>query len=105
MKLLSRISFFAMTLIFSGQASTLFAQIPRLLPPLTYSDPGATMAVVADLNHDGILDIVTANGAAPGGNGVSVLLGLGHGKFKAATKIVTGSSPSSVLVGDFNHDG
>jgi len=105
MKLLSRISFFALTLIFSGQASTLFAQIPRLLPPVTYSDPGATMAVVADLNHDGILDIVTANGAAPGGNGVSVLLGLGHGKFKAATKIVTGSSPSSVLVGDFNNDG
>src|SRR4051812_2035468 len=105
MKLLSRISFLALTLIFSGQASTLFAQIPRLLPPVTYSDPGATMAVVADLNHDGILDIVTANGAAPGGNGVSVLLGLGHGKFKAAANVATGSSPSWVLVGDFNNDG
>jgi hypothetical protein len=104
-KLISRISFLALMLTFGGQVATLFAQIPRFLPTVSYPDRGATMAAVADLNHDGILDVVTANGAAPGGNGVSVLLGLGHGKFKAATKIVTGSSPSWVLVGDFNNDG
>src|SRR4051812_43519532 len=105
MTLLSRISFLALMLTLSGQLSALFAQIPRFLPTVSYADPGATMAAVADVNRDGILDVVTANGAAPGGNGVSVLLGLGHGKFKAAAKVATGSSPSWVLVGDFNNDG
>jgi large repetitive protein len=102
---LARVSLLTLLIAVAGQLCDANAQVPRFLTPVSYSVPGATMAVVADLNHDGILDIVTANGGAPGGNGVSVLLGLGHGKFKAATKIVTGSSPSWVLVGDFNNDG
>ena len=84
----------------------LFAQVPRFLPTVSYPVPGATMVVVADVNGDGILDLVTANGASPTGNGgVSILLGIGNGKFHPQKQIVKGGSPSWVVVGDFNNDG
>jgi hypothetical protein len=106
MKLLSRIFLWTLVLAVTGQVISAFAQVPRFLTPVKYSVPGATMAVLADVNHDGILDMVTANGAAPGGNGgVSVLLGLGHGTFRPAKNIVAGGSPSWVVVADFNNDG
>ena len=57
---------------------------------------------VGDFNHDGILDLVTANN---GDNTVSVLLGSGDGTFLPAATYTVGSDPVSVAVGDFNHDG
>jgi hypothetical protein len=63
------------------------------------------MAVLADLNGDGILDIVTANGFVYNGSGVSVLLGKKNGAFQPATTIVAAGNPSWILVGDFNNDG
>src|SRR3979411_2417925 len=106
MKLLSRNSLLALVIAATGQLFTASAQIPRFLTPVSYPVPGAIMAVVADVNGDGILDIVTANGAAPSGDGgVSILFGLGSGKFKPAKKIVLGGSPSWLVVADFNNDG
>jgi hypothetical protein len=81
------------------------AQVARFLTPVSYAVPGASMAVLADVNGDGFLDVVTANGYVFKGNGVSLLLGNGDGTFKPAKKIVTGGNPSWIAVGDFNHDG
>src|SRR6202012_3999866 len=83
-----------------------FTDIPHFLTPINYSVPGATMVALADVNGDGILDIVSANGFSPTGDGgVSVLLGNGDGTFKPAIKIAAGGSPTMVLVADFNNDG
>lgn len=58
----------------------------------------------ADLNNDGILDLVTANTDT---GDVSVLLGVGDGTFRpAATPALSfGSTPRSLVVGAFRHPG
>lgn len=61
-------------------------------------DSGATSAVVADVNGDGNLHIVT--------NGVGVLLGAGDGTFTNTFSMSLGSGPvGNLSVGDFNADG
>jgi hypothetical protein len=57
---------------------------------------------VADLKHDGKLDLVTANIIS---NTVSVLLGNGDGTFQPAVNLPVGPTPESVAVGDFAGDG
>ncbi len=66
----------------------------------TGASPDAVAA--ADLNGDGILDLVAANGAA---NTVSVLLGKGDGTFLAHLDFAAGSEPRDVAIGDLNGDG
>jgi hypothetical protein len=56
---------------------------------------------MGDVNGDGHLDLVTANG----GNSVSVLLGRGDGTFAATREVTVGDFPLSITVGDFNGDG
>ena len=58
----------------------------------------------ADFNGDGVPDLATANNAS---NSVSVLTGNGTGGFSSVVggSLTTGSSPTSVVVGDFNGDG
>jgi hypothetical protein len=55
--------------------------------------------VAADLNQDGIPDLITPNG------NVQVFLGNGDGTFTAAATISAVSGASAVAVGDFNSDG
>ncbi|OFZ55499.1 MAG: hypothetical protein A2428_11345 [Bdellovibrionales bacterium RIFOXYC1_FULL_54_43] len=57
--------------------------------------------ITADLNRDGILDLVTTeyNSAK-----VGIFLGLGNGTFGARTDIVVGANPYGVVAGDLNGD-
>jgi hypothetical protein len=59
---------------------------------------------VADLNADGNQDIVVVDYWS---NSLTVLLGDGSGGFKQASgsPFAVGAGPTSVAVGDFNHDG
>jgi hypothetical protein len=70
------------------------------------SAPASTLRpfqeVVADLNGDGIPDIVTANRSD---DSVSVLLGNRDGSFQTRETFPTGRLPISVAVADLNGDG
>jgi VCBS repeat protein/FG-GAP repeat protein len=70
------------------------------------NDGTATVAV-ADLNGDGIPDIVgTSLGAGGQLGSVFVLLGKGHRKFAKAFGFSSdGQQPHGIAVGDLNHDG
>ena len=57
---------------------------------------------VGDLNRDGRLDLVVANGL---GDNVSVLLGDGACTFRKAGDFKTGAGPVAVVAADFNGDG
>jgi uncharacterized protein (TIGR03437 family) len=68
--------------------------------PATGANPRAL--ATADLNGDGIPDLVTANLDA---SSVSVLIGKGDGTFAAAVNYPAGSNPYQVILADFNGDG
>jgi len=57
----------------------------------------------ADFNHDGNLDIVTANEFFSGS--ISLLLGKKNGTFQPAITVTTAGNPTSIAVGDLNEDG
>lgn len=77
--------------------------LPLFLPVVTF-DAGAHDAraiAVADLNHDGKLDVVIADES-----GVGVLLGNGDGTLKAPSTYNSGGTFGiDVKVADVNHDG
>jgi hypothetical protein len=60
--------------------------------------------VIADVNHDGKLDIIVANTAD---GTLSILLGDGKGHFTpaAGSPFACGKSPNDIATGDFNGDG
>ncbi len=68
---------------------------------------GATSVAAADVNHDGIPDVLVANQGVINGEGsVAVLLGNGDGTLQTATAYPSGAYGSnSVAVGDINGDG
>ncbi|MET4108307.1 FG-GAP-like repeat-containing protein [Hymenobacter sp. UYP22] len=68
---------------------------------------GALGVTVADVNHDGQVDLLTANGTTSTTSTVSVRLGDGTGGFRAAPapEVSVGVNPSNVVVGDLNRDG
>ncbi len=58
--------------------------------------------VVADVNGDGIADLVTGDA---GSNSASVFLGKGDGTFAAPLSPSVGTNPVGIGIGDFNGDG
>ncbi len=72
-------------------------------PPVTHQIGVApTDLAVGDLNHDGLLDIVTANG---GDDTLSILVNQGDGLFAPGTELPVGQSPLSVVAVDLDGDG
>ncbi len=75
--------------------------------------PDAGAVAIADLNGDGIPDLVVANycqtpgqNSCPGYGQAAVLLGNGQGTFQPAVRYSTGANGAvSVAVGDVNSDG
>jgi hypothetical protein len=68
--------------------------------PISSPCPGCgTAVIVADVNHDGKLDVITA-----GGNGLAVLLGNGDGTFQTASSYSI-YKPSTIAAADLNGDG
>jgi predicted outer membrane repeat protein len=93
--------------VFSGTDNTVHTllgngdgtlQAPSGLGTGRHPDAVAT----ADLNRDGIPDLIIANEAD---NNVSVLLGNGNGTFQPAVNYAVGSGLTSVAVADLRHDG
>ena len=80
-----------------------------LLPPQSFADITQMSSVaIADVNGDGIPDVIISDGSGSAG-GVRVLLNDGHGNLAAdvsyASETGAGSGPVSVSVADINGDG
>ena len=70
---------------------------------VAYAVGSSPLAVAtADLNADGLADLVLANSAS---SNLSVLLNRGDGSFAPGTNYPAGRLPQAVAVGDFNKDG
>lgn len=71
-------------------------------------DQGPRFLTTVDLNRDGVLDLISANGGANSqsiNNTVSVFVGVGNGTFLPETRYVVGDRPRELTTADFNLDG
>ena len=66
---------------------------------------GAVSAVAADINGDGLLDLIWANLNGFNGTTLSVYTNNGVGGFGTNTALTVGSGPFTVAAADFNNDG
>ena len=77
--------------------------VPTFSPAVTYiPGSGPTWAAVADLNHDGNLDIATSD---YGSNTASILFGNGDGTFRPAVHYNTHGNSQGIAAGDFTGSG
>lgn len=75
-------------------------------PPRVVSSAGSTLyypvaLAIADFNHDGRLDLATANNSI----GASVLLGNGDGSFQPYKSLGSDKGPTWIASADLNNDG
>jgi hypothetical protein len=74
-------------------------------PAVEYAAESPYSVALADLNHDGKLDVVVGS-AAPGPESIRVLLGNGDGTLQAAVSYGSGLfSAEALALADFNNDG
>jgi sRNA-binding regulator protein Hfq len=74
-------------------------------PPVNLATgPNPISVAVGDLNHDGLQDLAVATGRDAGST-ASVFFSNGNNTFRPRVNLATGSLPTSVAVGDLNHDG
>ena len=75
---------------------------PAAGSPVTVGTAPLSVAI-GDVNADGRLDLAVANGTS---NNLTILLGNGTGKFRpiAGSPVTLGTTPESVVFGDFNAD-
>jgi hypothetical protein len=77
-------------------------------PPIP-AGPSPFAVAIADVDGDGKPDLVVANYSGhindPSGDGLTFLLGGGHGNFRMGPKIATGHGSGDVAVGDVDGDG
>jgi hypothetical protein len=76
-------------------------QPPRLAPTAGSGLYYPVALTVGDFNHDGRLDIATADNSV----GASVLLGNGDGSFQPYKLLGSSQGPTWIATGDFNNDG
>ena len=89
----------ALTILFCGSASPAPRQ-PKFLARRDYGSANCGpcgLAAAADLNGDGVQDIVTASYAT-----FRILLGNGNGTFGAPRSFPAGANPFSLAAADFN---
>ncbi len=86
-----------------GWGSSNLATVLSLNPSVSYPvGPYPNSVFSADLNNDGKLDLVTANGNS---NSISILFASSAGTFDPKVDYSVGSNPSSVFAADLNNDG
>lgn len=106
----ARIGFWSVAIasLFLLCAPLMSAQSIAFQSPITLQVPsGDTTAtpvgvVIADVNGDGILDIVSLN---RGSSSVSVFLGRSDGTYAGAISTLLAAGPQAFVTGDFNRDG
>ncbi len=79
---------------------------PAVLYDLGGIEPG--WLAIADVNGDGIPDLIVANSFASGNDAVGsvgVLFGNGNGTFQPVVTYAAGGIPTGIAVGDLNGDG
>lgn len=88
--------------VLMGQGSATFgAPIHYALDDPNFVNNISKLAV-ADLNGDGVSDLVLCNLSA---NHITVILGHGDGTFPSASSYAAGAEPIGVAIADFNADG
>ncbi len=74
--------------------------------PTTFATTSNTdFVAVADVNGDGIPDLVALTSGLYGGDSINVLLGNGNGTFQSPIVTLPGYDPFAVAVADINGDG
>src|SRR5437870_6049218 len=95
--ILGLVGWLSMSLLSPVRASALLRSDLELT-----TDPSPNSVAAADLNRDGIVDLVTANWTS---NDVSVILGEPGGGFSAQVTYPTDAEPNHVVITDINSDG
>src|SRR3982750_2992640 len=97
-----KLGFFNTCSLIVGLAAVSFGQTPNFIQPSAYATGGDSAYVVAaDLNGDGIRDIVTYESAT---QSLSILFGTAAGTFQPAVSRVLGFAVTSLAAADLNGD-